>query len=59
MIGYGARLVLSTRPQLVMATREGQLMLGRGLDDRLRCEAGVKYEAAAGYGHQSGLTVAG
>jgi hypothetical protein len=34
-------------------------MLGRGLDDRLRCEAGVKYEATVGYGHQRGLTDAG
>ncbi len=30
-------------------------MLGRGLDDRLRCEAGVEYETAVCNGHQRGL----
>jgi hypothetical protein len=34
-------------------------MLGRGLDDRLRCEAGVEYKAAVCNGHQRGLTDAG
>jgi hypothetical protein len=34
-------------------------MLSRGLDDRLGCEAGIEYEAAAGYGHQRRLTDAG